>query len=89
MNEDAQSQELLFLIRPLTDAAEAWSDVHLPKGAPAHGKARAIERRTVLGIVDGMHKAGLTCRRRQAGRRDFRIVMASPLVFGRTKAKNH
>lgn len=89
MNEDARSQELLFLIRPLTDAAEAWSDVHLPKGAPAHGKARAIERRTVLGIVDGMHKAGLTCRRRQAGRRDFRIVMASPLVFGRTKAKNH
>ncbi len=85
---DTQSQKLLFLIRPLTDAAEAWSDIHLPKDAPAHGKARAMERRTVLGIVDRMQKAGLTCRKRQAGRRDFRIVMASPLVFGRTTTKN-
>lgn len=73
-------QDLLFLVRPLTDAAEAWGDIHLPKDAPSHGKARAVERRRVLDIVDGIYKAGLAVRKRQAPRRDFRIVMFTPIT---------
>jgi hypothetical protein len=88
MDLKRQTQDLFFLVRPLTDAAEAWGDIHLPKDAPSHGKARAVERKRVLGIVDGMHKAGLTCRKRQAIRRDFRIVMISPIVVKRPTRKD-
>ena len=47
------------LMRPVSDAAEAWFAEHLPEDAPRLGPAVAVEWRFVDDIVAGMRADGL------------------------------
>jgi hypothetical protein len=50
----------IYLLRPLTDAARAWVDDHIPDTAMWLGRAVAIEHRYLWPIVEGIDEAGLT-----------------------------
>ena len=53
----------LAILRPLTDAAVAWCDEHLPEDAPRWcGNSYAVEHRYVGDIVTGMREEGLVVR---------------------------
>lgn len=50
----------LFLLRPISDAADAWVDEHIAEDAPSFGGAVAVEHRFIVAIADGIIADGLT-----------------------------
>lgn len=52
----------IFLLHPLTQDADNWSDEHLPEDALRSGNAYAVEHRYIEDIVSGLIADGLTVR---------------------------
>lgn len=50
----------VFLLIPLTDAANEWVEANLPEDAQRLGRGIAVEHRYILDIVDGAQADGLT-----------------------------
>jgi hypothetical protein len=44
----------IFLLQPLTSAAQTWVDENIPEDAQYFGTAVAVEHRYILDIVDGI-----------------------------------
>ena len=44
----------IFLLQPLTPAAQTWIDENIPEDAQYLGSAVAVEHRYILDIVDGI-----------------------------------
>jgi hypothetical protein len=53
-------QDTIFPLKPLTDAARAWAEQHLPADATRFGPAIVIEHRFVANITAGIARDGLT-----------------------------
>ena len=53
------NQGSIFLLRPLSEAAQDWAEAHLPGAAPMFGPAFAVEHRYIAAIVDGIQADGL------------------------------
>ena len=49
----------IFLLRPLTPAAESWIDEHIPEDAQHFGNAVVVEHRYISDIVEGICNDGL------------------------------
>jgi hypothetical protein len=49
----------IFLLRPLTPAAESWIDEHIPDDAQHFGTAVVVEHRFIAEIVRGIQNDGL------------------------------
>lgn len=49
----------LYLLRPVSDAAKEWVQLHIPEDAQWLGDAVAIEHRYIQAIVDGLEADGL------------------------------
>ena len=52
----------IFLLTPLTPAANSWVDEHIPLGALRWGGAIVVEHRYIADIVRGIQTDGLTVR---------------------------
>jgi hypothetical protein len=52
----------LFLLQPLTPAANAWIDEHLPADHLTFGSAVCVEHRFIRDIVHGILEDGLVVR---------------------------
>ena len=52
-------QSTIFLLEPLTDAACAWAENHIPADATRFGRTIVIEHRDVADIVAGIARDGL------------------------------
>jgi len=50
----------IYLLEPLTDAACAWVEEHIPADAVRFGPAVVIEHRCIADIVTDIDTAGLT-----------------------------
>lgn len=50
----------IVLLRPLTPAAEAWIEEHIPDDAQTFGNAIAVEPRYIQDIINGIVADGLT-----------------------------
>jgi hypothetical protein len=50
----------IFLLEPLTDAACAWAEGHIPADAASFGPAIVVEHRCAAEIVTGIALAGLS-----------------------------
>jgi hypothetical protein len=55
-----QDEGSIYLLHPLTEAAEEWIAEHIPSDAQYLGKAVAVEHRYIGGIVEGIKADGLT-----------------------------
>jgi len=53
----------LFLLRPVSPAAFAWIEEHLPPDRLTFGNAAVIEPRYVLAILVGLQEDGLVANR--------------------------
>jgi hypothetical protein len=53
-------QTTISLLEPLTDAARAWAENHIPADAARFGPAIVIEHYSILDIVAGIARDGLT-----------------------------
>ena len=49
----------IYLLRPLTEAAEAWVDEHIPDDAQIFGDAIVVEHRYIEAIAFGAQEDGL------------------------------
>lgn len=49
----------IFLLRPLTPAAESWIDEHIPEDALNFGNAVVVEHRYIVDVVQGIQNDGL------------------------------
>jgi hypothetical protein len=49
----------IFLLRPLTPAAESWIDEHIAEDAQYFGNAIVVEHRYIADIVQGIQNDGL------------------------------
>ena len=49
----------VFLLRPLTPAAESWIDEQIPEDALNFGNAVVVEHRYISEIVEGIRNDGL------------------------------
>lgn len=56
---NVQNEGSIVLVRPLSDAAKAWVDEHIPNDAQWFGNAFAVEPRYLDEIVFGMEQDGL------------------------------
>jgi hypothetical protein len=54
-----EDQGGLFMLTPVSDAAQAWVEEHLPDDTPRWGLALAVEHRFIAGIVEGIVADGL------------------------------
>jgi hypothetical protein len=52
----------IYLLHPVTFAAEEWVAEHLPEDAQRLGNAIAVEHRYIRDIVDGARNDGLAVR---------------------------
>jgi len=52
-------QSTIFLLEPLTDAACAWADEHLPTDVTRFGPAIVVEHRRIVDILTNICTAGL------------------------------
>lgn len=62
MDFDFSNHGSICLLNPLTPAAKAWAEEHLPDDALTLGAAIVIEPRYVEPILDGIEADGLTVR---------------------------
>ena len=53
-------QTTIFLLEPLTEAARAWAEDHVPVDATHFGPAIVIEQHHIVDILMGICTAGLT-----------------------------
>jgi len=53
-------QSTIFLLEPLTDAAHAWAENHIPADATRFGRSIPIEHRYIADIVAGIARGTLT-----------------------------
>jgi len=51
---EVRNEGSIYLLRPMTDAAKAWCDEHLPEDAPMFGNAYVVEHRFIRGVVEGI-----------------------------------
>jgi hypothetical protein len=49
----------IFLLQPLTPAAESWIEEFLPEDRMSFGSAVAVEHRYICDIVEGIRNDGL------------------------------
>ncbi len=49
----------IFLLQPLTPAAQSWIDEHIPDDAQRLGSAIVVEHRYIADIVQGIRNDGL------------------------------
>lgn len=54
----------IFLLQPLTPAANSWVEEHLPADRQTFGGAVVVEHRFIWGILEGLQSNGLTAVRR-------------------------
>ncbi|MDV7145816.1 hypothetical protein R3X27_24320 [Tropicimonas sp. TH_r6] len=61
-NEDFEAKLAggFILLRPVSVAAQAWVQEHLPEDTPSLGQHLAIETRYAPPIIDGIEDDGLT-----------------------------
>jgi hypothetical protein len=52
----------IFLLRPLTPAAESWIHEHIPEDAQYFGNSVVVEHRYIADIVAGIQDDGLVVR---------------------------
>lgn len=55
-----QNEGSIFLLHPLTPAANAWIEEHIPEDAQYFGNAVVVEHRYIADIVGGIQRDGLT-----------------------------
>lgn len=53
-------QTTIFLLEPLTEAARAWAEEHVPADATRFGPAIVIEQHRIVDILMRICTAGLT-----------------------------
>ena len=49
----------IYLVRPMSDAANAWIDENVQGDAQWFGHSLAVEHRYILDLIDGMQASGL------------------------------
>lgn len=49
----------IFLLQPVTEAAQQWIEEHLPDDRQTIGNAVAVEHRYIGAIVEGIEEDGL------------------------------
>ena len=54
-----QNHGSIFLLEPISAAAVAWVDKHLPSDHPLFGASIVVEHRYIRDIVEGAVAAGL------------------------------
>ena len=60
MNKDfeVRNEGSIFLLRPITEAAQIWCDEHLPEDAQLWGASYVIEHRYIRPIVEALVAEG-------------------------------
>jgi hypothetical protein len=56
---EVENHESIFLLRPLTPAAESWIKQFLPQDCTYFGSAVVVEHRYIADIVAGIQNDGL------------------------------
>ena len=56
---EVENHESIFLLRPLTPAAESWIQEFLPQDCTYFGSAVVVEHRFIADIVRGIQNDGL------------------------------
>lgn len=56
---EVQNEGSIFLLRPISSAARAWANEHLPADAQGFGFAYVVEHRYIADIVAGIQAEGL------------------------------
>ena len=56
---EVENHFTIFLLRPLTPAAESWIDEHISEDARYFGSAVVVEHRYIADIVQGIQDDGL------------------------------
>jgi hypothetical protein len=59
---EVQNHGTIFLLRPLTEAANAWVDEFLPEDALTFGNGICVEHRFIADIVRGIQSSDLVVR---------------------------
>lgn len=54
-----QNEGTIYLLRPLTPAAQSWIDENIQRDCIKFGDAVAVEHRFILSIIDGIRASGL------------------------------
>jgi hypothetical protein len=49
----------IYLVRPMSDAANAWIDENVQDDAQWFGHSLAVEHRYILALIEGMQASGL------------------------------
>jgi hypothetical protein len=49
----------IYLVRPVSEAAETWIDDNVQDDAQWFGHSLAVEHRYILDLIDGMQASGL------------------------------
>lgn len=62
MDFKVENHGSIFLLQPLSEAAQAWCAEHLPEDAQMMGSAYAVEHRYIADIVAGIQNDGLEVR---------------------------
>jgi hypothetical protein len=57
-----QDEGTIFLLQPLTDAAQEWIDEHIPEDAMYLRSAVVVEHRFICDIIAGVTSVGLRVR---------------------------
>ena len=57
---EIQNEGSIFLLRPLSEQANAWIDEHLPEDRQTFGGGVVVEHRYITSIIDGIQNDGLT-----------------------------
>lgn len=57
-----QNECTIFLLRPLSQAAQTWIDENLSPDRTTFGDAVAVEHRYIADIIDGIRADGLEVR---------------------------
>jgi hypothetical protein len=59
MDFTVENHGTIFLLRPLTDAANDWVEEYLPDNAQRFSGALVVEHRYIRDIVEGIQRDGL------------------------------
>jgi hypothetical protein len=57
---EIENHQSIFLLRPLTPAAESWIEEFLPQDRMSFGSAVVVEHRYIADIVEGIRNDGFT-----------------------------
>jgi hypothetical protein len=55
---EVENHVSIFLLRPLTKAAQVWCDEHLPQDAQKWANAYVVEHRFIGDVVEGLQADG-------------------------------